>query len=169
MAPDRINTRRYDSNLEMIEARFYKTSTIFYSKFTSNIWQLKKKLLSRLMPYWSVSVYNSYKILIDREVSMWECHGLERAEWYLMKPIRFATHYFYSHLPDETYIKLRKLPSHYYIYAENEPWENDIVELAIRRINNFYYKLDLIYQYQKDTANEMSAESLSIFLFFHLD
>ena len=66
--------------LEIIEARLNKTSTIFCSQFSPDGWpqkienvQLADAILDRV-------IHNSYKILIDGEISMRERHGIERKQ-----------------------------------------------------------------------------------------
>lgn len=44
---------------------------------------------------------------------------------------RIATHYFYRHLPEETYLELEALLFPYYLDEDNIPLEDEMVELAI--------------------------------------
>lgn len=53
---------------------------------------------------------------------------------------RIATHYFYRHLPEETFIELEELLIPHYIDEDNEPLEDEMVELAIKFLSEVFYR-----------------------------
>lgn len=53
---------------------------------------------------------------------------------------RIAVHYFYRHLPEETFIELGELLIPHYLDEDNNPLEDEMVELDIRFLSEIFYR-----------------------------
>ena len=68
---------------------------------------------------------------------MRERHGLEISQWFLTKFFNELQHTIFTVI---SFIELKELLIPHYIDEDNEPLEDEMVELAIRFLSGIFYR-----------------------------